>query len=96
MKEQEILEANNMIAEFIGVDLHFDEKVYRDSKSELRHIIDNRSKNEGLLFHCFWDWIIPVVIKIENETRKTVLTECSFPLSIESVYKVVVKRIKSL
>jgi hypothetical protein len=63
MTEQEIIEGNNLIAEYLGVDINYSDTVYKDSRSELRHIIDNRDKSEGLLFHCSYDWIMPVVMK---------------------------------
>jgi hypothetical protein len=67
MNEQEIIDGNNLIAEYLGVDIQYSDTVYKDSRSELRHIIDNRDKSEGLLFHCSWDWLMPVVGKIETE-----------------------------
>lgn len=58
------IESNKLIAEWIGVDLNFSETVYKDSRSELRHFIDNRLKSDGLLFHTSWDWLMPVGKKI--------------------------------
>lgn len=66
MSEIEISEGNIMIAEFIGVDLNFSDKVYKQSKSTLKDIIDNRYKTNGLLFNESWDWLMPVVAKIES------------------------------
>ena len=57
---------NELIAEFIGVDTHFSDKVYKDSVSRLRHLIDNREKSEGLPFDTDWNWLIPVVEEIES------------------------------
>lgn len=54
------------IAIFMGVDVTYSDIVYLDSKSELRHLINNRSKSEGLLFDCDWNWLMCVVEKIES------------------------------
>ena len=61
----ETIEGNELIAEFMGVDTKFSDELYKDSRSVLRYLIDNKSKYDGLLFHSSWDWLMPVVEKIE-------------------------------
>lgn len=68
MTEKEIKESNNLIAEFMGVDIHYSDIEYRDSRSALRHIIDHYPKDEELKFHSSWNWIMEVVEKIEQLT----------------------------
>lgn len=65
-------EDNNKIARFIGVDVDYSPTVYKDSKSPLRHLINNLSKDNELLFHKSWDWLMPVMImlkKFQNESN---------------------------
>jgi hypothetical protein len=54
------------IAKFIGVDAEYSPTIYKDSKSPLRHILNNRNKSEGLLFDSDWNWLMVVVEKIES------------------------------
>ena len=74
MDNKEIIENNKLIAEFMGVDVNYSDIVYKDSKSPLRHFIDNRNKLDGLDFHNSWDWLMPVVEKCK-ETLETIETE---------------------
>ncbi|MFW5847492.1 MAG: hypothetical protein ACOCVF_01045 [bacterium] len=57
---------NEVIAKYIGVDIDYSPLVYKDSKSRLRHLIDNRPKEDGLLFDSNWEWLMGVV-EIINE-----------------------------
>ena len=57
---------NEKIAKFIGVDIDYSDVIYKDSKSELKHLINNRNKSDGLLFDSNWEWIMEVVEKIES------------------------------
>ena len=61
-----IVENNELIARFMGVDVDCDTTVYKDSKSTLRQYIHNLQKSEGLLFHTSWDWLMAVVAKCEE------------------------------
>jgi len=69
MKENEILESNKLIVKFIGAKLF-----KRCSKYELwiplhgAYKIDTIEveKGETLKFHKSWDWLMPVVEKIEG------------------------------
>lgn len=63
-KVKNVAVTNEAIARFMGVDVDFSQTVYKDSKSTLRHLIDNRLKSEGLLFHESIDWQKPVADKI--------------------------------
>ena len=68
----ETIEGNELIAEFMGVDTKFSDELYKDSRSVLRYLIDNKSKYDGLLFHSSWDWLMPVVEKIEHINAKSI------------------------
>lgn len=58
MKENEIIEGNKMIAEFVGY-------VEVDGiKFDLPHNRDHAHEYE---YHSSWDWLMPVVEKIENK-----------------------------
>jgi len=57
MKESEVIEGNKLIAEFMG---------WKCSNNEDRWTQPDHSKVTGLYFHGSWDWLIPVVEKIEN------------------------------
>lgn len=59
--KEEIIRRNEDIAKLIGVDVGYSESHYRDSKSFLRHKIDNLSKEEGLKFHSDWTWAMETV-----------------------------------
>ena len=63
MKNAEILEGNKLIAKFMGLrEIGFGEN---------RHFIDagNRiiAMYYNLKYHTSWDWLMPVVEKIEND-----------------------------
>ena len=62
MKDWEILDSNSLIAAFMGAEYFEDGNYWRDSKSSMRHMLDNA---KDLHFHSSWDWLMPVVEKIE-------------------------------
>ncbi len=82
MKEQEILEGNKLIAIFVEMN-----KVSaatgqifceNDKTKDLRYQFKNKLTfyNEGdLLFHSSWDWLMPVIEKI-NEKDEIIITLC--------------------
>ena len=72
---KKIEQGNRLIAKLIGVDIDFSETVYKDSKSPLRHIIDNREKSEGLLFNSNYEWIMPVVELINMRDWVTIYSD---------------------
>lgn len=96
MTKKEIKDGNNLIAEFIGVDITYSETEYRDSKSVLRDKIDHYPKSEELKFHSSWDWLMAAVEKIitsyfdKRESIFSGLTE----VNIEKTFVAVVKFIE--
>jgi hypothetical protein len=61
MTQEEIQERNKHIALMLGVDVNYSTQVYRDSKSNLRHIIDNMPKSEHLKFNIDWNWLMEAI-----------------------------------
>ena len=53
------MENNKLIAEFMGVKIGVDSYSYRPGQSDLL-------KEENLNYHKSWDWLMPVVEKIES------------------------------
>jgi hypothetical protein len=70
MESTEIQDRNKEIAVMLGVDINFSTQVYRDSKSSLRHIIDNMPKSEDLKFHSDWNWLMETVEFIEKINKE--------------------------
>ena len=63
MTTQEILEGNKLIAEFMGAK----RKEYSITNREHYLFRDGRKYlTENLIFHSSWDWLMPVVEKIES------------------------------
>ncbi len=62
MNEQEILENNKLIAEFMGCK-QVDDSYEIDCLPFAGHI---NSNGYGLHYNSSWDWLMPVVEKIEN------------------------------
>lgn len=66
MSEQEIIEGNKLIAEFIGIKQNdFGHWINKD------HLLGSQSKlfDFELKYHSSWDWLMPVVEKIENDLQ---------------------------
>jgi len=59
---------NELIANFMGVDVKYSKVYYRDSTSSLSHYIDHRSKKDGLEFTTSLEWLEEVLIKIRSFT----------------------------
>jgi len=55
------MENNRLIAEFMGVVFHDDENQYYNA--------DGLHIGNTLQYHTSWDWLMPVVRKIENENE---------------------------
>jgi hypothetical protein len=109
MKENEIIQNNKLIAEFIGMQ---NTNIGWYDNNEVLTIKDNNTFDE-LLFHSSWDWLMPVVRKIvdlcindgvegnfkedwtlfESEQYTSILNTVSLAI-IEDSYKVVVEFIK--
>ena len=75
MSEQEILEGNKLIAEFMGgVFREINNPYYGDNSFNVVSLVmyeDGEKKfltyeMNGLKYHCSWDWLMPVVEKIEE------------------------------
>lgn len=60
------------IAKMIGIDTEYSDEVYKDSKSGLRHFVNNRNKEEGLLFSSDWNWLMYVVEFINKRDWVTI------------------------
>jgi hypothetical protein len=58
MKREEILNGNKLIAEFMGI--KYDENKYSHESSEFYF------EDSELEYHFSWDWLMPVVEKIEK------------------------------
>lgn len=74
MKDNEILEGNRLIAEFFGLKRGFWVSVEKPVTDDKKQWCDLDGKtflgsrvyyDKTLLFHQSWDWIMPVVEKIE-------------------------------
>lgn len=62
MKEEEIIENNKLIAEFIGAYIDLDNEYnFTDIKFEV-----TGSEPKFLRFHNSWDWLMVVIDKIES------------------------------
>lgn len=61
MNETEILEGNKLIAEFMRIPF------YNNGKYTIFMFSDSNNRSEvDLHYHSSWDWLMPVVEKIEN------------------------------
>lgn len=69
MNEGEITKGNKLIAEFMGGEICGNKVEVVMQESELGPIVTNRVAE--LKYHSSWDWLIPVVEKIEEP--------CNFP-----------------
>jgi hypothetical protein len=73
MSEQEIIEGNKLIAEFMGVDFYdkyfninlHDSLYTRDNYNLFINMIMELHPND-LKYNSSWDWLIPVIDKIED------------------------------
>jgi hypothetical protein len=66
MTQEEIQEGNRLIAEFIGRKLNgISLNEYRKIPREDRHLF-NGAFLEDLQYYTSWDWLMPVVEKIES------------------------------
>ena len=85
---------NVIIAEFMGLVLVTLDKIKTNKKPYISSA-DGYTDDE-LKYDCSWDWLIPVVEKIEIECQgvPTELLYCSLYSDIKEVYQSVVKFIK--
>jgi len=92
MKEQEILKGNKLIAEFMELRMNAIGK--NTGNSDMRreyfwHFDDINKRDAEALpdYHSSWDWLMPVVEKIEKEHNGVVIRyeSCELPIIIERV-----------
>ena len=86
-------DSNKLIAEFMGMKLGDDKSVFYDDAENLHPptLVDE------LQFHTSWDWLMPVVDKVEqvNEGVPQQLIHLSLFSTINEVYEAVVEFIKN-
>ena len=98
------MEDNKLIAEFMGMEKerHADGRYLFTNDLEEAKGTDTRFTEE-LYFHLSWDWLMPVVKKITQETKEGRLDSCLYtPIASalirwtdrELVYEAVVEFIK--
>ena len=96
MSEQEIIEGNKLIAEFMGI---YNQQLLLNTNENIgsqyiSYLGDNYISN--LKFHKSWDWIMPVVKKIgkiyEDLYKQAVITKIPISYEIESTYANVICR----
>jgi hypothetical protein len=82
MGASEIIENNKLIAEFMG--FVEDDKIYTNkSKSNplppfWNQGFSNKCCEDDIRFHSSWDWLMPVLEKIESLGCKTVASQSDF------------------
>lgn len=65
MTQEEILEGNKLIAEFMGF-AYLDDFNYPEQNEVGWYNSEGDCCGKELYFHSSWDWLMPVVEKIEN------------------------------
>jgi hypothetical protein len=89
MKQEEIIQNNKLIAEFMT----------GQSKESTVFMDLNRSAND-LEYHSSWDWLMPVINKIyeiplnHGWFRIKYIIDSFYPMDIEKTYKEVVEYIE--
>ena len=80
-------ENNKLIAEFWGMELGDDKTMYYDDAENLH---PPTPINE-LKFHSSWDWLMPVVDKIEREHKANFRIKCTWnEFTDHSIHQVIV------
>lgn len=86
MMEEEILEGNKLIAEFMQIETQLISP-YGIGIPRLYSMEEEHQTEEGncteLSYDCSWDWLMPVVEKIENMCPLDGYTKNSFVLNIQ-------------
>lgn len=93
---------NKIIAEFMGAKLlneenvsmpHGSEKEIKVESWSIPNEIPSRdidaSKMGFFRYHISWDWLVPVIQKIEKDFKVSILKDCPVPLTIECTYDTV-------
>lgn len=71
MEQQEIIEGNKLIAEFMGAEVlspktKFTYYDFGDNWSETNSYVFQQKIHDNMLkYHSSWDWLIPIIDKIE-------------------------------
>lgn len=77
MEANEILEGNKIIAEFMGVIYHpptrTEDYYYMGGYKEWEYPDGTFYQTDDLEYHTSWDWLMPVVEKIENMGYMTII-----------------------
>ncbi len=93
------MESNKLIAEFVGMNIHHNDKSMMVTKtSQGNEVIPI----DSLQYHTSWDWLMPVVQKIGDEYYNTPFDETYSKLTeqyeniwtLEDTYNAVVEFIK--
>lgn len=90
MTQEEIIEGNKLIAEFMELEFSKVAKGLPDIKYRHRftqHGFYDETHEGMLLFHSSWDWLMPIVEKIENIF---ILHKYSVTIAIESDIPVII------
>lgn len=77
-------ENNILIAEFMGLELR--DKTYFIANSELKPVmgIIGKTSNE-LLFHCSWNWLMPVIGRCEEIRLNSKGSETHYDRMMETI-----------
>jgi hypothetical protein len=70
-KEQEIIEGNHLIAEFMGYAVAVNVKHESGNPTYVRREKDSSTSFqtlEWMPYHTSWDWLMPVIIKLNDKT----------------------------
>ncbi len=103
MTKEQIEQGNKMFAEFMGLEQgKIEDKRWSSDWFDPKGVINGR-RNEKLLFHSSWDWLMPVVIECfnrydaiesNNTNHQFILNDALIECNIDSLYKAVIEFIK--
>ena len=85
--EHECISDNELIAEFMGMELGDDRTMYYD---DIENLHPPTPINE-LKFHSSWDWLMPVIDKCYQEHMSKHIADAVMTCNIDEAYKVVVE-----
>tara|TARA_R110000823_G_scaffold5392_10_gene21227 strand:- start:172 stop:474 length:303 start_codon:yes stop_codon:yes gene_type:complete len=92
-----IEDQNKLIAEFMGITYEKNLGWYDNDMMLTQHVYDQQNGNcfaeHELSFEISWDWLMPVVIKIEEQNE--LIGTHILSTNINATYKAVVKFIKT-
>ena len=86
MTSEEILDGNKLIAEFLGIN----KKVYGETGTTY-YIDDTPYQLVKLKYYSSWDWLMPVVEKIENVLDgdvSVIISDASCGISYSNSYSI--------